>query len=713
MITVPVGLPLLKRWLLGAALGLVTALTPAADSGVKLSPEEQAWVSAHREQTFTVGFDPYTGMDCFDFRGAKTGLLPALLADMRKHLGLRLSLADVSGWNEAYNRFVDHEIDILYGANPTPEREQIMHFSAPVWRYPYVAFARKDSSVQTLGDLDGKRVGFIANDFVRQRIPQEYSNIHFQPLEFSGQEQGLKALLSGEADGFVTSGGGVEHELLFNYPSLALIAELPTITSDMTFAVGKEQALLGRIIDRYIQQRQASIHVLARDAALLYNRKILRLSDAELNWLEQKGTAVVGVADDYLPFDHYQDGQYRGIAGEVLNNISTITGIHFTVVHGPFSEMYEKARTGSIDVLNIAKTEDRLRYFLYPRPISTERDIIVGLKSSPPVHDVYELEKKRVAVIEGFWHEEYLRKNLKDPRIVKTTDIMQSLRLLRSGDVDYLIENPTVAEFYINGSGYTDLVKRGNTSKDSFVYLGVNRSQPELAAIMDKALTLINFEEVKYAGIQSVPTLPNEQNRRLTWVVAGLVAILAVIMAVTIKIIHSLANQKAQTQILKEREHLLYMDALTGFHNRNYFAHTQAAMQYGAFPQAILVADLNNLKPVNDAHGHAAGDALLVLFASLLRATFPEGNIFRIGGDEFLIILNRTQEDQVIPAIESLMKRCEAARQELGGTMSIRPSAAIGYCMRGSVGESLDGCIKQADARMYEAKASMKKEEKA
>jgi len=171
MITVPAVLSLLKRWLLGAALGLATALAPAADSGVKLSPEEQAWVSAHREQTFTVGFDPYTGMDCFDFRGAKTGLLPALLADMRKHLGLRLSLADVPGWNEAYNRFVDHEIDILYGANPTPEREQIMHFSAPVWRYPYVAFARKDSSVQTLGDLDGKRVGFIANDFVRPITP--------------------------------------------------------------------------------------------------------------------------------------------------------------------------------------------------------------------------------------------------------------------------------------------------------------------------------------------------------------------------------------------------------------------------------------------------------------------------------------------------------------------------------------------------------------
>ncbi len=701
----------LKRYVLVAALSLLAATTTVgADTpSVSLSPEEQAWIDAHREQALTVGFDPYSGMDVFDFRGSRTGFLPALLVDMEKQLGLRMSLANVAGWDDAYNRFVDGNIDILYGANPTPEREQIMVFTRPALRYPYVIFARKDSSVQTLGDLDGKRVGFIANDFVSQRIPKEYPNIHYQTVEFADQEQGLKALISGGVDGFITSGGGVENEFLFNYPVLTMIAELKSITSDMTFAVRKERALLGGIIDKYIEQRKEQIQTTSRAAARTYSRKVLRLTEAELNWLEQKGEAVVGVADDYLPFDLYQDGQYKGIAGETLKSISDIIGIRFKVVHGPFAEVYEKARTGSIDVLNIAKTEDRLRYFFYPRPISTERDIIVGHKTSAPVQDVYGLENKRVAVIDGFWHEEYLLKNLKRVHMVKTADIMESLRLLLKGDVDYLIENPTVVEFYINGLGYSDLVKRGNTSKDSFVYFGVNRNQPELAAIIDKVLTLIKFEDMKYAGVQGVPTLRNEQSRQLAMIVIGLIVALVAILFVTIKIVLSLADQKAQTLILKEREHLLYTDTLTGFHNRNYFTHIEETLQKGVYPQAILMADLNNLKRVNDSEGHASGDALLVLFSTLLRDTFPDGTIFRIGGDEFLIILNNMAEERVNPAIESLKIRCQEARHGLAEGRYIQPSAAVGYAVRTSDHELLDESIRSADRRMYEAKGHMKK----
>ena len=54
-----------------------------------------------------------------------------------------------------------------------------------------------------------------SNDFVSEQLPREYPNIHYQSVEFSDQKQGLKALLAGAVDGFVTSGGGVEHEFLF------------------------------------------------------------------------------------------------------------------------------------------------------------------------------------------------------------------------------------------------------------------------------------------------------------------------------------------------------------------------------------------------------------------------------------------------------------------------------------------------------------------
>ena len=700
-----------RQFVLVALFGcLVVAGAGAVEkSSVVLTPEEAAWVAAHRETVFSVGFDPYAGMDVFDFQGRRTGFLPALLEDMQAQLGLRLALAEVKTWNDAYRAFEHGRIDVLYGANPTPEREELMVFTRPALRYPYVVFAHRDSPVQTLGDLDGKRVGFIANDFVSRQLPLEYHNIAYAAEHYADQERGLKALAAKKIQGFITSGGGVEREYLTKYPELVVVAELKAITSDMTFAVLWETAILGRIIDKYVEQRKAHIEKIAGDVERVYTRKLLKLTEAELAWLERKGEAVVGVADDYLPFDHYANGEYRGIVGETLKAVSDIIGIRFKVEHGPFAEIYEKARSGAIDVVNIAKTEDRLQYFLYPRPICRERDIIVGRKTSPPVQDVYGLDGLSVAVIDGFWHEEYLRKNLKNPRITKTDDIVESLRLLREGKVDYMIENPTVVEYYINGLGFTDLVKRGGTSKDSFVYFGVNRQQPELASIIDKVLPLINYEDMKYAGMQSVPTLRNEESRQLGSVVIGLALALGVILFVTVRIVRSLSDQKAQTRFLKEREQLLYTDVLTGFHNRNYFGHNAEALQKGEYPQAILVADLNNLKRVNDAYGHAAGDALLRLFAAYIRELFPEGNVFRIGGDEFIILLDRTSKEAALKAIEALQAKCDKVGYTVKDGQAIHPSAAMGYAIRNHDQERLDDLIARADERMYQAKARMKK----
>lgn len=690
-------------------LCLGASAVSAAGAPLQLDAAERAWIAAHQDKVLTVGFDPFAGLDSFEFQDKRMGLLPALLNDMREQLGLRLEPAEVKSWDDAYSRFVAGKIDVLYGANVTPEREKIMRFTAAAQKYPYTVFARKDASVQTLGDLDGKRVGFLSNDFVIEQLPKEFPNIHFQEVSFDDQQLGLKALAAGQVDGFVTAGGGIEYEFLHEYPGLTLVAVLKAITSDMTFAVAKDQALLGQIINRYLDQRRDAIGVLASDAGRLYNRKVLRLSEAELRWLDQKGEAVVGVAEDYLPFDYYDKGRYKGIAGATLERIADIIGIRFKVVSAPFVQLIERAKAGDVHVLNMAKTEDRLAQFIFPHAISTERDIIVGLKSSPPVQDVYDLDGQRVAVIDGFWHEEYLRKNLKQPLIVKTDSIQESLRLLRSGKVAYVIENPTVVEFYINGLGYAELVKRGATSKDSFIYFGVSRQQPELASIMDKVIPLIQFEDMKYRGIQTVPTLRNEANSQLTMMLAALGALLLVILAVTAFVVRKLTAQRAKTQFLREREHLLYTDSLTGFHNRNYFSQMADTGAASDCPQGIVVADMNNLKHVNDSHGHAAGDKLITLFAQTARAQWPQADCFRIGGDEFLFILPSSGEPQLLIELEQLKQRLQQARHEAAPGVWFSPSAALGHALRKDPQTSLHGCIAQADAKMYEAKASMKK----
>lgn len=701
------------RW---AGLLLLTLLLPGLGaaqtaSGIQLSAEQQAWLAQHQSQPLTVGFDPFGGVDSFELRGKRHGFLHLLLADIQKKTGLHLVPANSAGWDDAYSRFTEGKIDILYGANATPEREKIMRFTAPAQRYPYVVLAHKEGSVQTLGDLDSKRLGVIANDFVIEALPRVYPNVHFKPIVFGDQNLALAALTQGSIDAFVTSGGGVEVEYLVGHPELAVVAQLRAITSDMTLAVLHKDAMLASILERYLDQSRDAITGMAQDARKIYNRKALRLSDAELDWLDQSSEAVVGVAEDYLPFDYFNKGRYLGIAGESFRAIADTIGIRYTVVSAPFAQIMDQARAGKVHVVDMAKTEDRLRDFLFPHPISKERDIVVGLKTSPPVSDIYALDGLRVAVIEGFWHEEYLRKNLRDPRIVKTQDIMESLQKVRKGEADYLIENPTVAEFYINGLGYQDLVKRGNTSSDSFVYFGVSRTQPQLASIMDKVSPLLSFEEMKYRGIQSVPTLTNESTGRLRWITGLLGLALVAIVVVTAVTARKLTNERLTTQFLREREELLYTDTLTGLLNRNHYSHHADALSASlGFPQAVVVADLNNLKRTNDTYGHAAGDRLIQMLAEAARAHWPSAKGYRMGGDEFLFIVPLTDTAiSVQQQLEAFQARCATMAHTLPDGTPMHPHSALGYALRMESTSTLEQCLATADARMYAMKASQKK----
>ena len=711
------GLALCKA--MWACLVLATLMLPTAraagGAGIVLTAQQTAWVNQHSAQTFTVGFDPFGGVDSFELRGKRYGFLHLMLADIQQQTGLRLVPADSTGWDDAYSRFVGGKIDILYGANATPEREKIMRFTAPAQRYPYVLLARKGGSVQTLGDMDGKRLGVIANDFVIEALPRAYPNVRFTPDVFADQNLALSALAKGSIDAFVTSGGGVEVEYLVGNPNLAVVTQLRAITSDMTLAVLHKDSMLASILERYLDLNQDNIAQMAREARKIYNRKALRLSDAELDWLDASSEAVVGVAEDYLPFDHYSKGRYLGIAGEYFRAIADTVGIRYTVVSAPFANIMDQARAGKVHVVNMAKTEDRLRDFLFPHPISTERDIVVGLKTSPPISDIYALDGLRVAVIDGFWHEEYLRKNLRDPRIVKTQDIMESLQKVRKGEADYLIENPTVAEFYINGLGYQDLVKRGNTSSDSFVYFGVSRTQPQLASIMDKVIPLLSFEEMKYRGVQGVPTLTNESTGRLRWIAGLLGLALVAIVVVTAVTARKLTNERLTTQFLREREELLYTDTLTGLFNRNHYSHHADALSTSlGFPQAVVVADLNNLKRTNDTYGHAAGDRLIQMLAEAARAHWPHAKGYRMGGDEFLFLVPLSDADantdaSVQQQLEAFETHCATLTHALPDGKRMHPNSALGYALRMDSTNTLDHCLATADARMYAMKARQKK----
>ena len=155
-----------------------------------------------------------------------------------------------------------------------------------------------------------------------------------------------------------------------------------------------------------------------------------------------------------------------------------------------------------------------------------------------------------------------------------------------------------------------------------------------------------------------------------------------------------------------ELEKMAYTDALTELGNRAAFTRemTAFAEQQKA---ACVIADVNNLKVGNDRYGHEEGDQLIRDAAECIRETFQETGIcYRIGGDEFCILIREGNHEQIRASLERLQQVIETKNQSRKMPLSI----ACGYAIRENEQETMEQVFNRADEMMYDVKFRMKKQ---
>ena len=128
------------------------------------------------------------------------------------------------------------------------------------------------------------------------------------------------------------------------------------------------------------------------------------------------------------------------------------------------------------------------------------------------------------------------------------------------------------------------------------------------------------------------------------------------------------ASEIANFQLLERLEIMGSVDSLTGVKNRNKMNAMIDDIVSGKLvmpsPYAVIFADLNGLKNVNDVHGHSDGDRILKSAADILKKTFPESDVFRAGGDEFMIIATGLDET-ALEAKKKQIKELAASVKDL------------------------------------------------
>jgi diguanylate cyclase (GGDEF)-like protein len=160
----------------------------------------------------------------------------------------------------------------------------------------------------------------------------------------------------------------------------------------------------------------------------------------------------------------------------------------------------------------------------------------------------------------------------------------------------------------------------------------------------------------------------------------------------------------AHEQLLREA----LLDSLTGAYNRRAFNEGAGLEDARGSFGALAVFDLDNLKDVNDQHGHKYGDGLLRHFANVLRTGLRANDkLYRLGGDEFLLVMPRAVAVVVEKRMRELIAAAPPAEFPEAG-LSFPVSASIGVADFKSV-EELEAAVHDADRDMYEAKRSRKR----
>lgn len=174
--------------------------------------------------------------------------------------------------------------------------------------------------------------------------------------------------------------------------------------------------------------------------------------------------------------------------------------------------------------------------------------------------------------------------------------------------------------------------------------------------------------------------------------------------------VHCIALQSENERLkaaLVEMEQRANHDVLTGLPNRRYFIESlrkriMRCQRYGD-NTALLFLDVDELKATNDAHGHAAGDMVLINLAKLLNDNIRACDmVARIGGDEFALLLDNLDADEVERKILSLIKRIKTINLE-HGSQTLKLAASIGYSFVGPT-DTVSALMSRADEAMYKSK---------
>jgi diguanylate cyclase (GGDEF)-like protein/PAS domain S-box-containing protein len=719
----------LKRVAAYLVMAAISSMASANSTGLQIefTPAEKAFLA--QEPVIKMCVDPdWVPFERINPQGQHEGIAADLVQLVAQRVGLNIEVLPVNDWDESLAASKAKRCQVMSFLNQTPARDVWLSFTDPIFFDPNVIITREEHGfIGDLRGLDNESVALPRGTSIEERVRRDFPNLR---VVLTGSESESMTLVSErQVDltirSLIVAAHAIKKEGLFN---LKISGQIPEYTNQLRIGVSKDEPILRAILDKGVktitaQEREAisNKHVAINvqtgiDWTRIYvllalltfvilialyifrkNRQLqialaasseahtaLRLSEERHRFLADNATDVIWT------MDINGRNTYISPSVERLRGYSVAEALQQTLQEALTPASAQIAQAGMDRALAAIEAKKNIPHFRaeLEQPCKQGGTVWTEVSFSGIVNDKGEFV--------GF--------------LGVTRDISERKRI----ELDLQIA--AIAFESQDGMIVTDAhstILRVNSAFTQITGYAAEDVMGKTPRILQSGRHDAAFYSAMWSTIQTAGVWHGEiWNKRKNGDVYPEQITITAVKGSTGPVTHYIAVLRDITerkQLEKEVAQLAFFDTLTQLPNRRLFndrlsqALTRATREQTSL--ALMFIDLDKFKPINDTHGHEAGDWVLQTVAKRIEGALRASDTAaRVGGDEFLVFLPdlKTSDDA-----QAVAEKIRLALEEpfiAPSGVTLLASASIGIAIFPDQAQSQEDLWRLGDRAMYEAK---------
>ena len=609
-------------------------------------------VYANEQESVKVAFFPMEGYHIIDDEGNFGGMDVEYLDTISEYTGWDVEYVICESWNDALQKLSDQEVDLVGSAQYSAERAEVYDYADLASGYTFGVIATNPDSAIAYEDFDRmKDITFgLVENYVRYKEFLEYLSAHgiTEPKikEYPTTQELHAALDAGEVDAFV-------HTFMEMKEGQRLIGRFAP--RPIYYITYKGNDTILRELNQAIADTKMSHPELEADLMHHFYEsrwdKTVIFSTEEKNYIEATGTLTVGYLDGYYPFSYEEDGEFKGLSREVLEESFETTGLELVYQKVENQVTAEEAlRQGQIDILAYSVNLEQVQKdnALIALDAYAQIPLVLVVQKGQGYEDI-----KTLAAVTEIGTEARSILNMETASVITRDSLEECLMLIVKHQADGVLADGYLAEHLLSTNDtYSTLEINNVLNGEHKVQMVIRNKEVALKGILKKAIVPLDAKRINEYTLKEneypLVTVSMFIRNNSLKIFGALILIILIIIAVAVHIIRD--SHKIQQ--------LMYKDTGMDIWNLNYLLYagenkllTERKKQY-----AVISVNIVKLRRFNVIYGWDAGEELLEIIKNVLQKCVDEKEEIcaRSHGDRFVLLMTWENWDAFMKRLKEI-----------------------------------------------------------